>query len=265
VNLSEGSTCPPFFAVEDLFFSVEDLQRIAEHAAELSELAEKWNLVRLGSDDRQREVYKTIISKFMRIERLLNPERLPGRPEVPGSVFRPGTRKQQVTDTLGDVIDAFDPLARHVGYGLRTRPWIGPEAWDEGGWHPPAFPAEVIAALKSSGERLRELTAATEGRETLAAAGAAETEDRTSKAVSAAEMGRLLALCGDGRAVQILRIARDKTKSVDERMRFIVDLDKRFDGYKSKRWADLLGVSEGAVRQAPFWIDRKHRKEWGDK
>ncbi len=51
---------------------------------------------------------------------------------------------------------------------------------------------------------------------------------------------------------EILKIAGSK-KSTDTRMREICRLDRRHVGWNSPRWADLLDVSEGAVRKTPFW------------
>ncbi|MGA2259628.1 MAG: hypothetical protein ABSG53_33545 [Thermoguttaceae bacterium] len=83
------------------------------------------------------------------------------------------------------------------------------------------------------------------------------------QAASAEMVGRVLLLCGDGRGFEIFRVARDQSKSVNERMTAIVQLDSRYDGFNSKKWAELMAVTAGAVRQAPFWIARKDRKEWG--
>lgn len=47
-------------------------------------------------------------------------------------------------------------------------------------------------------------------------------------------------------------------KTADDKMRAICATDRRFYGWKSPRWSDLLGVSEAAIRQTEFWkMDRK--------
>jgi hypothetical protein len=114
------------------------------------------------------------------------------------------------------------------------------------------FTAELAARIRRWAARTQELQAVPEP----------EAAVPEPQAVNAEEVKRLLALCGDGRAVQILSVARNEAKSVDDRMRALVELDPRHDGFKSKQWAELLNVTEGAVRQAPFWKDREKRKEW---
>ena len=83
-------------------------------------------------------------------------------------------------------------------------------------------------------------------------------------AVNAERVGRLLALCGDGRALQILRVAKDQAKSAEEHMIALVELDGRFDGFNSVRWGELLDVTPDNIRGTAFWKDRKNRKEWAE-
>ena len=82
------------------------------------------------------------------------------------------------------------------------------------------------------------------------------------QAVSADEVGRLLDLIGEGTAIKILKVAKDQSLTVDQRMRALVLLDQRLDGRDSPKWAELLDVTEAAVRKADFWKERKTRKEW---
>jgi hypothetical protein len=112
----------------------------------------------------------------------------------------------------------------------------------------------------------RESRTAMENCGRLAPGGAEAVHESTGKppatpAVDAEAVGRLLALCGDGTALQILRIARDQAKAAEERMRAVVELDRRFDGFNSVQWGELLGISAAAVRQTEFWVSRKQRRE----
>jgi hypothetical protein len=84
-----------------------------------------------------------------------------------------------------------------------------------------------------------------------------------SKAVAAEEVGRLLTHTGDETALKVLAIARDQNKTADERMQALAALDRRYRGYDSPKWADLLQVTPAAVRQTSFWKTRKQRHEWG--
>jgi hypothetical protein len=42
-------------------------------------------------------------------------------------------------------------------------------------------------------------------------------------------------------------------KSVDDKMRAICGEDKQFINFNSRKWAELLNVSEGAIRKTMFW------------
>jgi hypothetical protein len=74
-------------------------------------------------------------------------------------------------------------------------------------------------------------------------------------------VGRLLRLVGDGDAIKILSLARDESKSANDRMCAIIEMDRRFDGYDSVKWGELLAVTPEAVRQTACWINRKQRRE----
>ena len=72
---------------------------------------------------------------------------------------------------------------------------------------------------------------------------------------------RLLALLEavtDDNALAIINVAQDSEKSADERLRTIYTIDNRSLGWSSRKWADVLRVSDAAVRQTDWWkIDRK--------
>ncbi len=60
---------------------------------------------------------------------------------------------------------------------------------------------------------------------------------------------------------KILTLARSD-RSADERMRLIRAVNESYALWTSPKWADLLGVSEGAIRKTDFWkIDRKEAIE----
>ena len=86
----------------------------------------------------------------------------------------------------------------------------------------------------------------------------------SAKPADAQLVERTLALCGDGRALQIASIARDKAKSADDRMRELAELDSRYEGFDSAKWGELLEVTSAAIRATQFWKARKRRKEWGE-
>jgi hypothetical protein len=56
---------------------------------------------------------------------------------------------------------------------------------------------------------------------------------------------------------QVLTIAQSD-QSADQRMGTICGIDRRYLGWRSPEWAELLGVSEAAIRKTAFWKhDRK--------
>jgi len=62
----------------------------------------------------------------------------------------------------------------------------------------------------------------------------------------------------DENAIAIIKVAEDRTKTTDEKMRAIYAIDRRAVGWDSPKWARLLGVSAAAIRQTDWW--RKERK-----
>jgi hypothetical protein len=72
------------------------------------------------------------------------------------------------------------------------------------------------------------------------------------KSASSAAVEALL----DDMSQKILTIARS-ARSVDEKMRDICRVDRRFLGYASERWGKLLSVTASAIRQTPFWIEMR--------
>ncbi len=71
-------------------------------------------------------------------------------------------------------------------------------------------------------------------------------------------MTRVLELVGDTSAMQIMEIARVSNLSADEKLQLIAAIDVRFEGWRSERLGDLLGVTDAAIRQLPTW--KKWRK-----
>ena len=93
--------------------------------------------------------------------------------------------------------------------------------------------------------------------------GGAATEPESAESAKSVDetLGRLLHLVGDGDAIKILSVARDQSKSANDRMYGIIKMDRRFDGYDSVKWGELLDVTADAVRQTEFWKTRKQRRE----
>jgi hypothetical protein len=72
----------------------------------------------------------------------------------------------------------------------------------------------------------------------------------------------LLAAVADDNAIAIINVAQDAAKTADERMRMIYAIDNRALGWKSAKWADVLEVSDAAIRQTHWWkIERKRLTE----
>jgi hypothetical protein len=79
---------------------------------------------------------------------------------------------------------------------------------------------------------------------------------------NAGEWAKVAMVVGDTEAGKILAIVNDKSMSTDTKQRLITQLDKRHVGWKSPRWAKLLGVSEQQCRDTEWWkVDRKEMLE----
>jgi hypothetical protein len=83
----------------------------------------------------------------------------------------------------------------------------------------------------------------------------------TNEPADLATVGRLLYLSGDGTGVGVMRIARDTTRTVNERLYALVILDQRYEGYDSPKLAELCDVTDAAIRKTEFWTTRKTRRE----
>jgi hypothetical protein len=63
----------------------------------------------------------------------------------------------------------------------------------------------------------------------------------------------------DPLAMQIHTIARDGSRSADQRMRDIYTRDRTCLAWNSNRWAQVLGISEQAVRKTAWWTEDRQR------
>lgn len=71
-----------------------------------------------------------------------------------------------------------------------------------------------------------------------------------------ADPARIIAVCADSHASEVYKIGQNQSKSADDRMAAIYALDRRARGWKSPRWAEILGVTDQAVRQTTWWRNR---------
>jgi hypothetical protein len=78
------------------------------------------------------------------------------------------------------------------------------------------------------------------------------------KELNEAELKSVLAAVVDENAVAILNVA-NTSKSADERMRMIYAIDNRVLGWTSDKWAQVLRVSDSAVRQTDWWRSGRKR------
>lgn len=70
----------------------------------------------------------------------------------------------------------------------------------------------------------------------------------TRTALEPATAAELIGLVSEDGA-QVLLIAQDKSKTVEQRMRLIVAIDERYAGFNGERWATLLGCSGTRARE----------------
>ncbi|MCI0460798.1 MAG: hypothetical protein L0Z62_27940 [Gemmataceae bacterium] len=67
----------------------------------------------------------------------------------------------------------------------------------------------------------------------------------------------VLEAVADDNAIAIINVAKDATKTADEKMRAIYAIDSRALGWTSEKWAKVLNVTGSAIRQVDWWrIDR---------
>lgn len=69
----------------------------------------------------------------------------------------------------------------------------------------------------------------------------------------------------DDAAPAVVTIAGDESKSLDERMRLIAIAKPEAVHWKSRRWAELLGVTAGRIRQTDTWIAWRAAEKKPDK
>ena len=63
----------------------------------------------------------------------------------------------------------------------------------------------------------------------------------------------------DDTALKVLTIIQDGERSVDDKLRLLSALDVRHYGKTSKQLADLLGVTEQAIRKTKWWKVDRHQ------
>lgn len=107
-------------------------------------------------------------------------------------------------------------------------------------------------------------------KEYLNAKDRSQDQDRVTNSRTAAEeddeseMARALAVMPDDH-LRILAIAKDSTKSVDDRLRAMTELDATYYSKDSMELAPVLGCSASAIRQTRWWkLDRPnylHRRD----
>lgn len=141
---------------------------------------------------------------------------------------RDDERTRQLEEQARRLVEEYKQLAEGV---LHQGQPLEPVLLDSGADLPPTILAEIA-------EKLAELPPAT------------ETESERTPPATAVEA--LLGKTGD----EILTITRSRL-SADDKMREICRIDRNRLASKSKEWAELLGVSEAAIRKTSFWkVDR---------
>ena len=58
-------------------------------------------------------------------------------------------------------------------------------------------------------------------------------------------------------AVKLQNMARDTSKTIEERMQQIYAIHKESLGWNSGKWAKILGVKDGSVRQGKWWRETR--------
>lgn len=87
--------------------------------------------------------------------------------------------------------------------------------------------------------------------------------DAADESSEAAEVLTIPKSCVDEDTIRINEIAQG-TGSAEDRMRAIVDVDRRAMGWNSERWGKLLSVKSPAIRQTDLWIEWQRQKKADD-
>jgi hypothetical protein len=174
----------------------------------------------------------------------------PALPDVPpGGGYR-GRGDLLVQATLLSLRSALDALLREGA--IRLQPGGQLVLHRQTATDPIASPA-AIARLEEAAGRLMAFLAAPQIATPALIEGAAQPQPPKSEKVS---LGAIEALLGK-ESQQVLAVARGDD-SADDKMRAICAIDRRYLGWNSVQWAQLLGVKDAAIRKTTFWIsDRK--------
>ncbi len=79
----------------------------------------------------------------------------------------------------------------------------------------------------------------------------------------ATDDSRIVAMLGETE-IEISTIAEADNKTVNEKMREIITLNRGAAGYNSERWGTLLGVTGNAIRKTPLWKTLRAAQKSGD-
>jgi hypothetical protein len=61
----------------------------------------------------------------------------------------------------------------------------------------------------------------------------------------------------DESGFKVLNIFRNRDLNADQKMRKACEIDRRYEGFSSIKWAKTLGITDQAVRQTEFWRERQ--------
>ena len=91
------------------------------------------------------------------------------------------------------------------------------------------------------------------------------TEPAAQEAIAAEDqVATLAALLGGDTAARVYAVARDESKTVDQKQREIYALDNRALAWDGQRWATLLKASASAARNTRWWKEDRKRLSGGD-
>jgi hypothetical protein len=178
-----------------------------------------------------------------------------------------GTHRRYVAEFVGNRVDVVNLTTRAEGVDRHCAAILASAARERGILAPGAALTEMALqelAVKVRTDEPSPMPNAT------ATAGAVPTADQSAGEMGAesggvsrgdleTELRKMIAALGDDNAVRVYAIARDKSKSVDERQRALCALDRRFVGFTSDQWGNLLGATGSAARQTNWWKQDRAR------
>jgi hypothetical protein len=168
----------------------------------------------------------------------------------------------RVTAAVADLARRHDDQARHLGWlgsylgGRLPKQGMRPEV--------EAVAPDLLDLLEAAGQHLQDVVNQVRrvGADQQPDDGLKLPSDETPQKTGGHLSARACELLLSEGALLVANIARQENTSLDNKLRSIARLDKRYYAWDSEVWAEFFGVTPGAIRRTKFWrVDRKQYME----